>query len=188
MSSSAGHDAVIQRHAGLPLPSASQRAEIAAIDIRCLAVEHREFHRTSSRPWHHESLGLKPDRSVRRFQAPDKIADQLYARFERYSLPCAAMRRPVCSRGLSRVAVPHHSARGASARPGDRHPRRRDEIDDPDPQSRSPRRRRGYAHDHRHNLDQETSVRVPVDIGAPGAITLEARLLHDVVRKQPPTR
>lgn len=78
------HDAVIYAAAGLPMPSASQRAEIAEIDIRCLAIEHRDFHRVSARPWHHEGLGLKQDRSVRRWQSPDKIAEQLHARFERY--------------------------------------------------------------------------------------------------------
>ena len=35
------------------------------------------------------------------------------------------------------------------------------------------------------NLDQETAVRVAADIAETGAITLEARQLHDVVRKLP---
>jgi uncharacterized protein len=76
------HDAVIHAAAGLPMPSTLIRAQIAEIDLRCLATEHRDFHTASQRPWAHEALGIQPARSVRRWQSPDKLADQLYARFE----------------------------------------------------------------------------------------------------------
>lgn len=86
------HDAVIHAAAGLPMPSATVRGHIAEIDLRCLATEHRDFHRPSDRPWHHETAGVQPARTVRRWQTPEKIADQLYARFELH-LPALSGRR-----------------------------------------------------------------------------------------------
>lgn len=86
------HDAVIHEAAGLPMPSAIVRGQIADIDLRCLATEHRDFHRTSARPWHHETMGIQPARSVRKWQTPDKIAEQLYSRFELH-LPALSGRR-----------------------------------------------------------------------------------------------
>lgn len=76
------HDAAIHAAAGLPMPSAEVRRAIAEIDLRCLATEHRDFHAASERPWKHESMGVQPARSCRKWQSPDKLADQLYMRFE----------------------------------------------------------------------------------------------------------
>ncbi len=78
------HDEAIHAAAGLPMPTPAIRRAIADIDLRALTVEHRDFHRPSARAWAHELLGLKPERSIRKFQAPDKIADQLLSRFELY--------------------------------------------------------------------------------------------------------
>lgn len=78
------HDRAIHAAAGLPMPSEDMRRQIAAVDLRCLAVEHRDFHRPSERLWAHETAGVEPARSIRRWQSPDKLAEQLLARFERY--------------------------------------------------------------------------------------------------------
>ncbi|GEP11792.1 hypothetical protein [Methylobacterium gnaphalii] len=78
------HDRVIHEAAGLRLPSADERRQIAEIDVLCLAIEHRDFHRPSARKWKHEIDGVQPGRSIRRWQSPDKIAEQIIARFERY--------------------------------------------------------------------------------------------------------
>ena len=78
------HDAVIYAAAGLPEPGLEQRVRIAEIDERCLAIEHRDFHRASVRPWEHELNKVKAERSVRKFKHPGKIAEQLLACFEQY--------------------------------------------------------------------------------------------------------
>ena len=86
------HDVVIHAAAGLPMPNAAIRKQIADIDMRCIATEHRDFHRPSLREWKHQRDGVPPARNVRRWQTPEKIADQLYARFELH-LPALSGRR-----------------------------------------------------------------------------------------------
>jgi len=76
------HDVAIHSAAGLPMPSADMRRQIAAIDLRCLATEHRDFHRVSERPWAHEAMGVQAARSCRKWQKPENVAEQLLARFE----------------------------------------------------------------------------------------------------------
>ncbi|WP_243988208.1 hypothetical protein [Methylobacterium sp. J-092] len=79
------HDVVIHAAAGIALPTKAERDALKAIDLRCLAIEHRDFHRPSERRWQHELDGIEAGRgTVRRFMPPDKVADQLAARFYRY--------------------------------------------------------------------------------------------------------
>lgn len=85
------HDIAIHAAAGLPLPTFQQRAAIAEIDERCLATEHRDFHRASARPWAHEARSVKPARKLHRWAAAPKVAEQLLARFERHLPALRAM-------------------------------------------------------------------------------------------------
>lgn len=75
------HDVAIHHAAGLPMPNHQIREAIRAVDLRCLATEHLHFHRPSTRKWAHELLGVEPARNLRRWAPPDKIAEQLLARF-----------------------------------------------------------------------------------------------------------
>jgi hypothetical protein len=79
------HARVIHAAAGLPLPSLAQRTMIASIDLRCLATERRDFFPSDCADWPGLD-GVAPARTVRRFLAPDRVADQLAARF-RLHLP-----------------------------------------------------------------------------------------------------
>lgn len=76
------HDRVIYAAAGLPMPTTLQREAIEAIDLRCLATEHRDFHRPSARSWRHERDGIAPAKRAHRWQSPDKIEDLLWQRFQ----------------------------------------------------------------------------------------------------------
>lgn len=78
------HDAVIHAAAGVPLPNASQREEIKALDRRCLATEHRDFHRPSERAWSHEVDGIAPAKHLRKWSPPDRVGEQLLDRFRHY--------------------------------------------------------------------------------------------------------
>ena len=78
------HDVVIHAAAGLPMPTSEQRRALKEIDLRCLATEHRDFHRPSTRSWAHEACGIQPARKLRRWASPDKLAEALLARFERH--------------------------------------------------------------------------------------------------------
>jgi len=83
------HDTAIHTAAGLALPTEAQRAEIKRIDLRALLTERRDYLAPAERPWGVESLGLEPNPRKRRWQPADKVADELFAKFQRY-LPALA--------------------------------------------------------------------------------------------------
>lgn len=85
----AAHDAAIHLAAGLPLPTEAQAAEIKRIDLRALLTERRDYLAPAARPWFVDTLGLQPNPRKRRWQPADKVADELFAKFQRY-LPALA--------------------------------------------------------------------------------------------------
>lgn len=78
------HDSAIHYAAGLPLPTAMQRTAIKLADVRALLTERRDYLAPAERPWGVESLGLEPNPRKRRWQPADKVADELFAKFQRY--------------------------------------------------------------------------------------------------------
>ena len=92
----ARHDAAIHTAAGLPLPSASQKAAIRQIDLICLATERRDFHAPPSAAWDIDEMDPPPRaaRRVHKWRAPARCAEELLAAFERYLPALVAANAP----------------------------------------------------------------------------------------------
>jgi hypothetical protein len=86
-------DAAIHAAAGLPVPDAPLRQEIALADRRALVTERRDFCANPPLSWGTEIEATAPLRAVFRFRPPGDVAGELLEAF-RASLPALLGSRP----------------------------------------------------------------------------------------------